>query len=118
MDRILDWWSDVATLRVLPFEIHPETPPGGAPKPTERELTRALRGDSASGAFHHDVARAFLTQGADISKPEMVNPIARGYGASTSDVDAAWQERRYRHAVDAFIDQARTPEALVGRLRA
>jgi predicted DsbA family dithiol-disulfide isomerase len=121
---------------VLPFEVHPETPPGGAPKPFSpriqqlarevglpidpptrnvnsrfaletAELVRAQHGDDASGAFHRDVSRAFFTQRADISKPEIVNPIAEGYGVSPSDVDAAWQERRYRRAVDTFIDQAR-----------
>jgi predicted DsbA family dithiol-disulfide isomerase len=121
---------------VLPFELHPETPPGGAPKPFSpriqqlarevglpidpptrnvnsrfaletAELVRAKLGDSASGAFHHALARAFFTQGADISKPDIVNPIAESYGVSPSDVEAAWQERRYRRTVDTFIDQAR-----------
>ena len=121
---------------MLPFEVHPETPPGGAPKPFSSriqqlarevglpidpptrnvnsrfaletaELVRAQHGDDASGAFHRDVSRAFFTQRADISKHEIVNPIAEGYGVSPSDVDAAWQERRYRRAVDTFIDQAR-----------
>jgi predicted DsbA family dithiol-disulfide isomerase len=44
--------------------------------------------------------------GADISKPEVVIPIAEGYGVSASDVEAAWRERRFRRAVDAFIREA------------
>ena len=164
MDRVINLWSDLicpfcylgsvwaeeaaralqATLRVLPFELHPETPPGGAPKPfppdawpqirarlqqlalevglpidpPERnvnsrfaletaELVRVKRGDGAAGAFHHDVSRAFFTQRADISKSAVVIPIAEGYGLSASDVQAAWQERRFLRAVDAFIEQAR-----------
>ena len=59
------------------------------------ELVRAKRNDGAAGAFHHDLSRAFFTQGADISKPGVVIPIAEGYGVSASDVEAAWQERRF-----------------------
>jgi predicted DsbA family dithiol-disulfide isomerase len=33
-------------------------------------------------------------------------PIAQGYGVSASDVEASWQKRRFRSAVDVFIDQA------------
>jgi len=163
MDRVINMWSDVicpfcylgstwaeeaacelhATLRVLPFEVHPETPPEGAPKPFSpevwpevrsrlehlardvdvpidpprrnvnsrfaletAELVRAKRGDAAASAFHHDVSRAFFTQGADISKPDVVIPIAEGYGLSASDVEAAWRDRRFRRAVDAFIREA------------
>jgi predicted DsbA family dithiol-disulfide isomerase len=164
MNRVINMWSDIicpfcyldsvwaeeaarelqATLRVLPFELHPETPPGGAPKPfspeawpqirarlremalevglpidpPERnvnsrfaletaELVRVKRGDDTAGAFHHDLSRAFFTQRADISKPDVVIPVAEGHGVSASDVEAAWQERRFLRAVDAFIDQAR-----------
>ena len=163
MDRVINMWSDVicpfcylgyvwaedaardlqATLRVLPFEVHPETPPEGAPKPfppaawpqvrsrlvhlaqevgvpidppswnvnsrfalETAELVRAKDGDTAAGAFHHDVSRAFFTQGADISKPDVIIPIAGGYGVSASDVEAAWRERRFRRAVDASIHEA------------
>ena len=70
------------------------------------ELVRANHGDTASGAFHHDIASAYFTQGADISKPEFVSPIAEGHGVSASEVEAAWQERHFRGAVDAFMDQA------------
>jgi predicted DsbA family dithiol-disulfide isomerase len=52
-------------------------------------LVRAQHGDDASGAFHRDVSRAFFTQRADISKPEIVNPIAESYGVSPSDVQRA-----------------------------
>jgi predicted DsbA family dithiol-disulfide isomerase len=130
---------------VLPFEVHPETPPEGAPKPfspeawpqvrarlqqlalevglpidpPERnvnsrfaletaELVRGERGDGADGAFHHHLSRAFFTKRADISKPDVVIPIAEGYAISASDVEAAWQERRFRCTVDTFVNQART----------
>ena len=129
---------------MLPFEVHPDTPPQGSPKPISprdwpqvrarlqqlarevglpidppnrnvnsrfaletAELVRAKRGDGVAGTFHHDLARAFFAQGADISKPPVVIPIAEGYGVSASDVGAAWQERRFRRAVDVFINQAR-----------
>lgn len=129
---------------MLPFEVHPDTPPQGAPKPFSSsvwpqvrarlqqlalevglpidppdrnvnsrfaletaELVRGKRGDDAAGAFHHDLSRAFFTQGADISKPPVVIPIAKGYGVSASDVEAAWRERRFRSAVDVFINQAK-----------
>jgi predicted DsbA family dithiol-disulfide isomerase len=123
---------------VLPFEVHPDTPPQGSPKPFSpsvwpqvrarlqqlalevslpidppdrnaletAELGRAQRGDGAASAFHHDLSRTYLTQGTDISKPAVVIPIAEGYGVSASDVEASWQERRFRSAVDVFIDQA------------
>lgn len=71
------------------------------------EFLRAERGDNASSAFHLDVSRAFFTQRADVSNPDVVIPIAEGHGVSAATVEAAWQERRFRHAVDAFIDQAR-----------
>lgn len=129
---------------MLPFEVHPDTPPQGSPKPFSpsvwpqvrarlhqlalevglpidppdrnvnsrfaletAELVRAKRGDGAAGAFHHDLSRAFFTLGADISKPDVVIPIAEGYGVSASDVEAASQERRFRSAVDVFFDQAK-----------
>jgi predicted DsbA family dithiol-disulfide isomerase len=131
---------------VLPFEVHPDTPPQGSPKPFSpsawpqvrarlqqlalevglpidppdrnvnsrfaletAELVRAKCGDDAAGAFHHDLSRAFFAKGADISKPDVVIPIAESHGASASDVVAAWQERRFRRAVDMFIDQAKMP---------
>ena len=128
---------------MLPFEVHPDTPPQGSPKPFSpsvwpqvrgrlqqlalevglpidppdrnvnsrfaletAELVRAQRGDGAAGAFHHGLSRAYFTQGADISKRAVVIPIAEGYGVSASDVEASWQERRFRSGVDVFIDQA------------
>jgi predicted DsbA family dithiol-disulfide isomerase len=106
-------------LRWLPFEIHPETPPEGAPKPfsleewpqvrarLERlaqevglpidppqrnvnsrfaletaELVRAQKGDGEAGAFCHDVSRAFFTEHGDISKREVIVPIAERFGIS------------------------------------
>lgn len=132
-----------ADLRWLPFEIHPETPPEGAPKPfppeawpqvrarLERlgrevglpidppqrnvnsrfaletaELVRAEKGDDAAGAFYHDVSRAFFTEHADISKREVIVPIAGRFGISASEVEAAWRERQFSPSVDAFIEEA------------
>jgi predicted DsbA family dithiol-disulfide isomerase len=71
------------------------------------ELVRARRDDSAAGAFHRDVSRAFFTEQADISKRNVVVPIAERFGISAADVDSAWRERRFSSAVDAFIEQAR-----------
>jgi predicted DsbA family dithiol-disulfide isomerase len=71
------------------------------------ELVRAKRDDSAAGAFHRDVSRAFFTEQADISKRDVVVPIAERFGISAADVDSAWRERRFSSAVDAFIEQAR-----------
>ena len=130
-----------ADLRWLPFEIHPDTPPEGAPKPfspeewpqvrarLERlaqevglpidppqrnvnsrfaletaELVRAQKGDGEAGAFCHDVSRAFFTDHADISKREVIVPIAERFGISASDVETAWHERRFSPTVDAFIE--------------
>ncbi len=67
------------------------------------ELVRAQKGDDAAGAFHRDVSRAFFTEQADISKREVIVPIAERFGISASDVEAAWRERP---AVDAFIVEA------------
>ena len=132
-----------AKLRWLPFELHPETPPEGAPKPfppeawpairerlirTARmvglpidppsrnynsrfaletaELVRARAGDDASGAFHHDVSRAFFTEQANIAQPATIIPLAERYGASAADVEQAWAEHRYAKTVDDFIGAA------------
>jgi predicted DsbA family dithiol-disulfide isomerase len=70
------------------------------------ELVRAQKGDAAAGAFYHDVSRAFFTEYADISKPEVIIAIAERFGISASDVQAAWRERRFSPAVDAFIEMA------------
>lgn len=127
-------------MRWLPFEIHPDTPPEGAPKPfspeewpqvRERlkrlaqevglpidppqrnvnsrfaletaELVRAQKGDGEAGTFCHHVSRAFFTEHADISKREVIVPIAERFGISASDVETAWHERRFSPTVDAFI---------------
>ncbi len=132
-----------AELRWLPFEIHPDTPPEGAPKPVPpedwprararleglarevglpidpprrnvnsrfaletAELVRATRGDDDAGAFYHDASREFFAHNADISKLEVVAPIAERFGISASEVEAAWRERRFSHAVDASIHEA------------
>jgi predicted DsbA family dithiol-disulfide isomerase len=132
-----------ADLRWLPFEIHPETPPEGAPKPfppeawpqvrarLERlgrevglpidppqrnvnsrfaletaELVRTEKGDDAVGAFYHEVSRAFFTEHADISKHEVIAPIAGRFGIYASEVEAAWRERRFSPSLDAFIEEA------------
>jgi predicted DsbA family dithiol-disulfide isomerase len=68
------------------------------------ELVRAQKGDGAAGAFHQAVSRAFFTEHADISKHEVVVPIAQHFGISAPDVDAAWHERRFSPVVDAFIE--------------
>ena len=70
------------------------------------ELVRAQKGEDASGAFHHAVSRAFFAERADISKPEVIVPIAHRFGIAASDVEAAWRERRFSAAVDAFIQEA------------
>jgi predicted DsbA family dithiol-disulfide isomerase len=72
------------------------------------ELVRASEGEDVAGAFHRDVSRAFFTEHADISKREVIDPIAGRFGISASDVEAAWAKRRFSPAVDAFIEEART----------
>ena len=69
------------------------------------ELVRDEKDDDAAGAFHHDVSRAFFTEQADISKHEVIVPIAGRFGISASCVDEAWRERRFSPAVDAFIEE-------------
>jgi predicted DsbA family dithiol-disulfide isomerase len=66
---------------------------------------RAEKGDDAAGAFHHDVTRAFFTEQADISKRDVIIPIAERHGIAYSGVDAAWRERRFSSTVDAFIQE-------------
>jgi predicted DsbA family dithiol-disulfide isomerase len=68
------------------------------------ELVRAQKGDGKVGAFCHDVSRAFFTEHADISKREVIVPIAERFGISASDVETAWHERRFSPTVDAFIE--------------
>jgi len=70
------------------------------------ELVRELRGDDASGEFHRDVSRAFFAERADISKPEIVIPLAERHGVSAAEVEKAWSERRYVWKVDGFIESA------------
>lgn len=67
---------------------------------------RVQKGDDPAGAFYHVVSRAFFTEHADISKREIIVPIAERFGISASDVEAAWQDRRFSPTVDAFIEQA------------
>jgi predicted DsbA family dithiol-disulfide isomerase len=70
------------------------------------ELVRVQKGEGAAGTFYHDISRAFFTEHADISKREVIVPIAERFGISASDVEAAWRERRFSPAVDAFIEEA------------
>ena len=70
------------------------------------ELVRASGGDNAAGAFYHDASRAFFTEHADVSKLEVIAPIAERFGISASDMEAAWLERRFSRAVDASIQEA------------
>jgi predicted DsbA family dithiol-disulfide isomerase len=70
------------------------------------ELVRAKDGDGAAGTFYHDVSRAFFTEHADISKHEVIVPIAGRFGVSAAEVETAWRERRFSPAVDAFIEEA------------
>ncbi len=70
------------------------------------ELVRVKNGDRATGAFYHDVSRAFFAEHADISKREVIVPIVGRFGICASDVELAWQERRFSPTVDAFIGEA------------
>jgi predicted DsbA family dithiol-disulfide isomerase len=70
------------------------------------ELVRAKKGERATGAFYHDVSRAFFAERADISKREIIVPIAQRSGISASDVEAAWRNRRFSPTVNAFIEEA------------
>jgi len=69
------------------------------------ELVRLKKGDGATGAFYHDVSRAFFTERADISKSDVIVPIARRFSLSAPEVEAAWHERRFSPTVDAFIEE-------------
>ena len=71
------------------------------------ELVRLKKGDNAAGSFHRDVSRAFFTERADISKHDVIVPIAQRFDISASDVEAAWHEHRFSPTVDAFIEEAR-----------
>lgn len=70
------------------------------------ELVRELRGDDASGAFHHDVSQAFFAERADISTPAVIVPLAERHGIASAETEAAWSERRYAMKVDGFIEAA------------
>jgi predicted DsbA family dithiol-disulfide isomerase len=70
------------------------------------ELVRVQKGDDTTGAFYHAVSRAFFAERADISKHEIIVPIAERFGISASDVEAAWRDRRFSPTVDAFIEEA------------
>ena len=67
---------------------------------------RVQKGDDPAGAFYHAVSRAFFAQRADISKREIIVPIAQRFGIVASDVEAAWRDRRFSPTVDAFIEEA------------
>ena len=70
------------------------------------ELIRDIGGDDSSGAFHHAVSRAFFAQGADISKADALIPLAEAYGATATQVESAWKERRFSKRVDDSIETA------------
>jgi predicted DsbA family dithiol-disulfide isomerase len=70
------------------------------------ELVRLKIGDGAAGGFYHSVSRAFFTEHADISKHDVIVPIAQRFGISASDVETAWRERRFSPAVDQFLGEA------------
>jgi predicted DsbA family dithiol-disulfide isomerase len=44
------------------------------------------------------------TEHANISKREVIVPIAERFGISASDVETAWHDRRFSPTVDAFIE--------------
>jgi predicted DsbA family dithiol-disulfide isomerase len=67
---------------------------------------RVQKGDDPAGAFYHAVSRAFFAERADISKREIIVPIAQRFGIVASDVEAAWRDRRFSPTVDAFIEEA------------
>lgn len=69
------------------------------------ELVRSQKGDDPASTFHRDVSQAFFTQRADISKPEVIVPIAARLGISASHVEVAWRERRFSPTVDAFMKE-------------
>ena len=69
------------------------------------ELVRVKEGDNAAGAFHLDVSRIFFTEQADISKHNVIVPIAERFDISASDVEVAWKERRFSPAVDMFMEE-------------
>jgi predicted DsbA family dithiol-disulfide isomerase len=75
------------------------------------ELVRVQKGDDPAGAFYHVVSQAFFAERADISKPEIIVPIAQRFGISGSDVEVAWRDRRFSPTVDAFIEEARVASA-------
>ena len=67
------------------------------------ELVRAQKGDGEAGAFYHHVSRTFFTEHADVSKRDVIVPIAKGFGISASHVESARHERKFSPTVDAFI---------------
>jgi predicted DsbA family dithiol-disulfide isomerase len=67
------------------------------------ELIRAQKSDGEAGAFYHQVSRAFFTEHADISKREVIVPIAERFDISASDVETTWHERQFSPTVDAFM---------------
>ena len=69
------------------------------------ELVRAKKGGPAVGIFYQDVSRAFFTKHADISKREVIVPIAERFGISASDVETAWNEHKFSAAANMFMEE-------------
>jgi predicted DsbA family dithiol-disulfide isomerase len=57
-----------------------------------------------AGLFATTFRARFSREHADISKREVIVPIAEGFGISASDVKTAWHERRFSPTVDAFME--------------
>lgn len=70
------------------------------------ELIRDKQGDEPANAFHHDALKAFFVDKADISKPDIIIPLAERQGHTAADVQHAWHERRYSAKVDELIQSA------------
>lgn len=64
------------------------------------ELVREHKGDAAMGRFHHAVSRAFFVDNADISKREVIAPLAGAEGIDRATLDAAWDEQRYSDVIE------------------
>ena len=69
------------------------------------ELLRSRKGDHAVGVFYHEVSRAFFAQHADISKRDVIVPIAKQFGTPASEVEAAWNEHRFSPVVNTFMEE-------------
>ena len=69
------------------------------------ELVCAKKDDDAVGVFYRDIPRAFFTKHADISKREVIVPMAECFGISAPEVEAAWNEHRFSPVVDIFMEE-------------